>query len=75
MSWIRIHFFPVRIQDPDPHHNLMDPKHSSRQKEKKTEREKRWGEEKSNQNLSISTESNQKKFKNNKLLKRFSLKI
>ena len=27
MTWIRIHFFPVRIQDPDPHQNQMDPKH------------------------------------------------
>ena len=27
MTWIRIHFFPVRIRDPDPHphQNLMDP--------------------------------------------------
>ena len=31
MTWIRIwiwiHFFPVKIQDPDPYHNQMDPKH------------------------------------------------
>ena len=30
ITWIiRIHFFPVRIQDsdPDPHQNKMDPKH------------------------------------------------
>ena len=28
MTWIRIHFFPVRIHDsdPDPHENKMDPK-------------------------------------------------
>jgi len=26
-TWIRIHFFPGRIQDPDPHKNEMDPKH------------------------------------------------
>ena len=28
-TWILIHFFPVRIQDPDPaqHKNFMDPKH------------------------------------------------
>ena len=25
--WIRIHFSPVRIQDPDPHQNYLDPKH------------------------------------------------
>ena len=27
MTWIRIHFFPVQIRDPDPHKNYMDPKH------------------------------------------------
>ena len=29
MTWIRIwiHIFPVRIQDPDPHLNWIDPKH------------------------------------------------
>ena len=27
MTWIRIHFFPVQIQDPDPHKNSMNPKH------------------------------------------------
>jgi len=29
MTWIRIHFFERWIQDPDPdpHQNVMDPKH------------------------------------------------
>ena len=29
MTWIRIHFFLVHLQDPDPdpHQNLIDPKH------------------------------------------------
>ena len=29
VTWIWIHFFPVRNQDPDlhPHQNVMNPKH------------------------------------------------
>ena len=27
MTWIRIHSILMRIQDPDPHQNWMDPKH------------------------------------------------
>ena len=26
-TWIRINFFPVRIQDPDPHQNYVNPMH------------------------------------------------
>ena len=27
MTWIRIHFCPMRIRDPDLHQNQIDPKH------------------------------------------------